>query len=168
MEITTPRRRFLKVAGTGTALSLAGCNALQNQSDGDGGGGDGGGDGSPTVTLAVEPDREALQQRQQGIRDQLQSNEIGRREAQQQLQQAQTELLNNATDAFETRAEGESGITVDDSVTDVGVFLVSGDPAPLVGLLSAEEVAALLPESSFADAQAQASTPTEVQTDASG
>lgn len=167
MEITTPRRRFLKVAGTGTALSLAGCNALQDQSDGDGDG-DGGGDGSPTVTLAVEPDRDALEQRQQEIRDQLQSNEIGRQEAQQQLQQAQTELLNNATDAFETRAEGESGITVDDSVTDVGVFLVSGEPGALVGLLSAEEVAALLPEASFADAQAQASTPTEVQTDASG
>lgn len=153
MDVETPRRRFLELAGTGTALSIAGCNALQNaQSDG----GNGDGDGSATVTVAVEPDQQALQQRRSEIQSQFQNGNMSRSEAQQQLQTAQTELLTEASDAFRSTAEQEDALTIENSVSDLGVFLVSGAPAALIDTLDGDAVGALLPESSFQQALAQA------------
>ncbi|WP_338738571.1 hypothetical protein [Haloplanus salilacus] len=62
----TDRRRFLQLAGTGTALSMAGCSAISEQIDG-GDGGDGGAAEPATVTLGVQPDEQSMQELQSEI-----------------------------------------------------------------------------------------------------
>ena len=152
----TGRRRFLQLAGTGTAASMAGCSALSNHN-----GGSAGGDGteSATVTLAVQPDQQSLQELQSEIQSQVQSGELDRMQAQQEFQQRRAELTRNAVDAFRNRT-GNVSVSVDDTVAQFGVMRVSGDPAALIETLSFEEVSGLFPAAAFEQAQAQAGTPT--------
>ena len=154
MEFTTPRRRFLEAIGAGTAVSVAGCNALQDQSDAEGDGGGGGGE--RTVAAAVQPDQEALQQAREEIGAQVQNGELSRQEAQQEFQTTRQELLANATDSFEGSVSESEGIAVDDSVSELGVFLVTGESTGLIDLLALDPVGALLSESSFEEAQSRA------------
>jgi hypothetical protein len=154
----TGRRRFLQLAGTGTAASLAGCSALSDQEGG--GGGEGSEEAEPaTVTLAVQPDQQSLQEVQSEIQSQVQSGELDPRQAQAEFQRRRTELTRNAVDTFRNRT-GNVSVSVDDTVAQFGVLLVSGDPAALIEALSFEEVNALLPASTFDQAQAQAGTST--------
>lgn len=78
MDSETRRRRFLQLAGLGSALSLAGCQALQND------GGSAGQTtattgGTVTVTVAVQPDRDTLEQQRQEIRSEMQAGNISSR-----------------------------------------------------------------------------------------
>ena len=152
----TGRRRFLQLAGTGTAASMAGCSALSNHN-----GGSAGGDGteSATVTLAVQPDQQSLQELQSEIQSQVQSGELDRMQAQREFQQRRTELTRNAVDTFRNRT-GNVSVSVDDTVSQFGVMRVSGDPAALIETLSFEEVSGLFPAAAFEQAQAQAGTST--------
>ena len=151
MDDLTGRRRFLQLAGTGTALSFAGCNALQ--SDDGSPGEDTGGDGSETVTVPVQGDQEELQSRQMELQQQLQSGELSQAEARQESQRIQQELLTSAIESFQGHVDEESGLTVEDSIDQFGVFLVSGDASSLLGVLSYEEVVGLFPEDTFEQAQ---------------
>ncbi|MFB6301479.1 MAG: hypothetical protein ABEH78_01255 [Haloferacaceae archaeon] len=159
---TTGRRRFLELAGTGTALSLAGCNGLQaprGTESGDGGvAGGAAGDDVATVTVAIQPNSEALQQRGAEIRSQLESGNMTRSEAQRAYQEAQTSLLNEAVATFEGRAGENDALDVEDTVTELGAVLVTGGTAALIGTLSAPEVQALLPRSAFEKARSRAGT----------
>jgi hypothetical protein len=156
----TGRRRFLQLAGTGTALSLSGCSALSNH-DGDGGAG---GDGeSATVTLAVQPDQQSLQQLQSEIQSQVQSGELDRMQAQAEFRRQRIELTRAAVDSFRNRSN--VSVSVDDTVADFGVLLVSGDPAALIETLPLAEVSGLFPASTFEEARAQAGTSTSTATD---
>lgn len=149
MALDAGRRRFLQLAGTGTALSIAGCNALQSRSGGDG--------ESSNVGLVVTPGREAQQQlrrRQLQVQSQVRSGEMDRREAQAEIRTAREEAYSEPVEAFTGRAEA-GPLTVEDSVESQGLFLVSGPADALVEALGHDEVAALIPESDFEQATTQ-------------
>ncbi|MFB6255590.1 MAG: hypothetical protein ABEH58_02505 [Haloplanus sp.] len=151
---STGRRQFLQLAGTGTAASLAGCSALSSQQ------GDSGEGAAPaTVTLAVQPDQQSLQELQSEIQSQVQSGELDPQQARAQFERRRTELTRSAVDTFRNRT-GNVSVSVDNTVAQFGVLLVSGDPAALIETLAFEEVSGLFPASTFEQAQAQAGTGT--------
>lgn len=165
MPSNTNRRRFIQLAGTGAALSLAGCNALQ--SDGtptDGTPTDGGSAGRRTVTLQIQLGQQAqrqLQQQQLQIQTQIQSGELSESEGRSQIREASAELYAEAIDSFETGVASESNITVEDSVEAYGVVLVSGNSEALIDSLSADAVGSMYPESTFEQARSQAQQETQ-------
>jgi hypothetical protein len=153
----TDRRRFLQLAGTGTALSMAGCSALSNHNaDADGGGGGDGAAEMATVTLGVQPDEQSMQELQSEIRSQMESGELGRMEAQREFRSRRIELTRDAVARFRNRT-GNISVTVDDTVGEFGVMLVTGDPAALLDSLQFAEVNGLFPASVFEEARTQAS-----------
>lgn len=160
MDFDTDRRGLLKLAGTGTAASLAGCGALQDQSQNDDptGTGTAGADGSGQQRVAVSTpaNQQALQQRQQEIQSALSSGNISQAEAQKRYRTAQSELRSAAVDSFRDRAESLSGLTIVDTIEQFGVLLVAGTPAALIRTLSFDSVNALLPEATFQQARTQA------------
>lgn len=145
----TDRRRFLQLAGTGTALSMAGCSAISEQMGGDGGAAE-----SATVTIGVQPDEESMRELQSEIQSQVESGELSRMEAQTEFREGQTELTADAVDTFRNRT-GNVSVSVDDTVEQFGVVLVSGAPADLIGTLSFDEVSGLFPASVFEEARTQ-------------
>jgi hypothetical protein len=159
----TDRRRFLQLAGTGTALSLSGCSALSNHDGDAGAGGDGSGGEPATVTLGVQPDEESIQELQSEIQSQVESGELGRMEAQQEFRTRRIELTKDAVDRFRNRP-GNVTVRVDDTVGEFGVMLVTGSPAALVETLGFEEVNGLFPASVFDEARSQASSGTPTPT----
>ncbi|AZH26062.1 hypothetical protein [Haloplanus aerogenes] len=158
----TGRRRFLQLAGTGGALSIAGCSALSEHNGSGADSGAGGGGETATVTLAVQPDQQSLQQLQSEIQSKVESGELDRMQAQAEFRQRRIELTQDAVDTFRNRSN--VSVSVDDTVSDFGVLLVSGDPAALVETLSLAEVSGLFPASTFEQAQAQAETTTDTGT----
>jgi len=154
----TDRRQFLQLAGTGTALSMAGCSALSNH---DGSGGEGAGE-TATVTLAVQPDEQSLQELQSEIQSQVQAGELDRMQAQAQFRERRMELTRDAVDRFRNRSN--VSVSVDDTVAQFGVLRISGQPAALIDTLGIEEVSGLFPESAFEEAQAQAQGGTSTDT----
>lgn len=162
MDFDTGRRRFLELAGTGTALSLAGCSALQNddapQTTAETGTETSSASGGERreATVALRADQEKLQQRQQEISSELRSGNITRSEAQQQFQAAQQELLSNAVTSFTERVESNEALTVVDSVDQFGVFLVEGPAGGILDTLSFDSVNALLSAATFQQAKQQA------------
>jgi carbohydrate-selective porin OprB len=162
MDFDTGRRRFLELAGTGTALSLAGCSALQNdaasQTTAETGTETASASGSERreVTVALRADQEELQQRQQEISSELRAGNITRTEAQQQYQAAQQELLSGAVTSFTERVESNDALTVVDRIDQFGVFLIEGPAAGLLDTLSFGAVNALLSAATFQQAKQQA------------
>jgi hypothetical protein len=159
MDFDADRRRFLQLAGTGTAASLAGCSALQEtlgSQQGDGTGTETGAGGDQRVAVAVQADQQALQRRQQEIRSALSSGNISRSEAQTQYRSAQEDLRSEAVASFAERADSNADLTVADSIDRFGLVLVGGSPAALLGTLSSAEVNALLPQATFQQAKSQA------------
>jgi hypothetical protein len=112
--------------------------------------------GDATVTVAVQPDQEAMQERQAEIQSALRDGNMSQQEAQQALQQAQVELVGEVVDDYRARVADEPALAIDDALPRFGVLKVTGTPAALVGTLSAPEVNALLDEETFADAQERA------------
>lgn len=153
----TDRRRFLQAAGTGTVLSLAGCSAFQLDGGDDRGASGSTGGEEATVTVAVQPDREALRERRSEIQSRVQSGNLSRQEARMEMQSARAELMRDATGAFERRVDDESALAIEDSVAEIGAYRVTGSTTALIGTLSATEVGALLPESRFEEARSRAS-----------
>jgi hypothetical protein len=185
MADDTNRRQFLTLASAGTALSLAGCAALQGDTEATADGQtdttdpttaqetpltetasdstDTGGE-AETVTVAVQPDQQQLRQRQQKIQSELQAGNITRNEAQQQAQAAETDLRQQAVVSFRERATSAENLTITDAVDQFGILLVSGPATSLIGALSFASVSALLPEQSFQQAKAQAEQRTQSPT----
>lgn len=173
MEFDTDRRRFLELTGTGTALAFAGCSALQNNAENNTENSTENNTGTTTtstavekaiVTAAVQADQQKLQQRKQEITSELQAGNISRAEAQQQFRSVQNELRSTAVASFKERAQSKSNLTVENSVDQLGVLLVSGPPAALIDILSAGEASALLPEATFQQAKSQAAQQNETPT----
>lgn len=153
MDATTGRRRFLELAGTGTVLSVAGCNALQS-------------DGTTTdddiegrvVAVQVQPGQEAqadLQARQREIQGEVQSGNLSQQEAREEIQTLQQEALAEGIDSFRSRSD-ELGVTVEDSLDQFGVLLISGSADSLLDALETDEVGAMFPQETFEEAKAQA------------
>jgi hypothetical protein len=150
MDDVLSRRRVLEAGGVGAALSVAGCNSFGSQEPQDGdAGGDGSGGGTTTVTVFADVDQEELQSFQQTLQQQVQSGEIGRREAQSRAQEKQVELLTASVESFEERAAETEGLSVSDTVTESGVLLVEGQPGPVLGTLEYDSVHGLLGKSEF-------------------
>lgn len=177
MDEDSSRRRFLALAGTGTAFSLAGCNGL-------GGGSEetttdplGGSEttAEPDVTtvddaeppaqtdgaemavgVAVTADQEELQKQQQELQAELQSGNLSQEEAAERYQAMQQELRSEAIATFEGHVEGDEGLTISDSLDQFGILLVSGTPAKLLGTLDFDEVQAIVSETRFEQAKVQA------------
>lgn len=157
MDFETDRRRFLELAGTGTALSLAGCSALQNDAASQTtttGTGEGG-DGSRRVAVTVQPDQQKLQKRRREIQSELSSGNVSRSEAQQQYQTAQQNLLTEAVESFRQRADSTENLRVVGAVEQFGIVLVAGAPTALIDSLSFDVVNALLPQKTFQQAKSQ-------------
>lgn len=167
MNDETGRRRFLELAGTGTALSLAGCASLQNDA------------GTPTgtttednsgtlatVAIAVRPDQAKLEQERQTVRSELRAGNISRSEAQQRIEEVQQDLRSKAVLSFTTRASSNPDLTVKDSISNLGVLLVTGPSTALIEALSFDEVNALLPKATFdrVKSQSQSRSPTQTRT----
>ena len=130
MDFDTGRRRFLELAGTGTALSLAGCSALQDdaapQTTAETATTAGSEGGTRRVTVALQADQQALQRRQQEISSELRAGNLTRSEAQQQYQATQQELLSRIIDdAYESHDE------VIDSFRDSSVPLSEDEKAAM-------------------------------------
>ncbi|WP_136590454.1 hypothetical protein [Salinigranum halophilum] len=160
MDFDTGRRRFLELAGTGTALSLAGCSALQDdaapQTTAETATTAGSEGGTRRVTVALQADQQALQRRQQEISSELRAGNLTRSEAQQQYQATQQELLSNAVASFTDRVESTASLSVVDSVDQFGVFLVEGSATAVLDTLSFGSVNALLAAETFQQARQQA------------
>ena len=158
MEFDSGRRRFLELTTTGTALSLAGCSALEDQATtgtdtAEGTSGEG---QQQRVAVSTPADRQQLQQRQREIQANVSSGNISRSEAQKRYQTAQRKLRSSAVESFRERAGSMSDLRIVDSLDQFGVLLVSGTPTALIETLSLAPVNALLPADTFQQAKAQA------------
>ncbi|MCL9817356.1 hypothetical protein [Natronocalculus amylovorans] len=160
------RRRFLELTGTGAVLSLAGCMGSDDETpdiqDGEEDGADTSDDGDAEsvveegmVTAAVEPDEEAIAELQQEIQQDVEDGEIDEEEAQIALQEAQMELMAEALAAFEDTAGGIDGLTIVDSIDEVGAILLDGEAEAILETLTYDEVSALLPGELFDEVQQQ-------------
>lgn len=165
METDASRRRFIELASAGTALSLAGCSGLTGSAETptedasaltD--------DGTPTVAVALRADQAKLQQRQQSIKSELDAGNISDSEAQQRVKSAREELLSEAIDAFSQRTNSNDALTVDGTVEQYGLLLVSGSATALIEALSFAEVTAIVPEATFSTAKSQANMQTKTPT----
>lgn len=168
----------MTVAGGGAAASIAGClgfgddegtDALEGDPDDELGDVDDTDDDTVdqtdeeaepedvegVATAAVEPDQQEMFELQMEIQQQVEEGELTEEEAQQEIQEAQAELVEEANETFLDRIDDEPDVTVEDSLEDVGAFLLDGEAEPILGLLNHEEVSALLSAQTFAEAAAQ-------------
>lgn len=147
---TFNRRRVLELSSVGTGLAIAGCTG---QLDNNGLSGDRGelADGERRVTMAVQIDQEAFQQRQLEIQQQLEAGELDQQEAQAELESFQQELVD---DAFETAlSEFEAfDLTIEDTLSD-GIMRVAGPATDLIDAVDIDVVQALAGEALFEQAQ---------------
>ena len=160
MEFESNRRRFLELAAPTTAAALAGCSALTSSSQDDTEtvtGTDTTDETEPrTVGVSVEPDQQALQQRQSEIRAKLESGEVNRTQAQQQYRRAQNELRAEAVESFRQRAQSTPGLSVEDAIGQFSLLLIAGPATALIDTLSMDGVVGLLPPATFEEARSQA------------
>lgn len=117
------RRRFLQLAGTGASASLAGCTdlGLLNSDD-----------EVDLLTVAVGPSQDEVDE----LIDDFESGEIDRTTAQQREQ----ELFEDAISTFESRAEDDPDLTIEESTEQIGLFRVDADGALLIDVLRDGEV----------------------------
>lgn len=126
------RRRFLQLAGTGAGASLAGCTdlGLLNSDD-----------EADLLTVAVGPSQDEVDE----LIDDFESGEIDRTTAQQREQ----ELFEDAISAFESRAEDEPDLTIEESTEQIGLFRVDADGALLIDVLKDGEVNSIHTSSAY-------------------
>lgn len=169
MDLFPNRRRFLGLAGTGAAVSVAGCSQLDSASPTDSDGeddstDDGDGDGSgetlgttSTVTAYIQPDQEdlvELQQRQLNLsRQRTELNESEYRAELEQIQQEQLELIEAAIEDFESSVEDMDALAIADSSAQMGMVLLEGTTGALIEALNEGAVDGLFPEATFRGTQ---------------
>lgn len=122
------RRRFLQLTGTGTAAALAGCSDLNPLSDGDG-------EYDDVLTAVIGPDSAEIEE----LQEQVENEEIDMMEAQQRQQ----ELVEEAIDDFESRAEEDDGLTIEDSSPEYGLYRIDGEAETIVDELKGGPIASL-------------------------
>lgn len=165
---TSSRRQLLQAGGVCTALALGGCSSLGFQGDDSDGSSD---TDAMSVTVAADIDQERrteiqqkVQAREQQIQQQLEEGEIDeeeaqqlRQELQQQAQKIHSSLLTESITAIEEHIVDADGLSVADSVGEMGILLVEGNAVSLIELLNLAEVGALLDEAQFEKLQQQGS-----------
>jgi hypothetical protein len=151
---TTTRRRLLESATVGGGALLAGC-ADQLDVGGDGGTDsetdagqmESGGTAVDGVGAIATVDQEALQQEQLEIRAALQSGNITQEEAQQQASELREQYIADAVTALAETANGTDGIEVGEEYPSLGAVILTGEAAPILGILSSDDVSALVARS---------------------
>ena len=148
---TFNRRRVLEISGVGTALAVAGCTSqLDDGVEGDRGELE---DDERRVTMVIEPDEEALQQRQMEIQQEVQAGELDEQEAQAEIQELQAELLEEAFENIQTEF-AEFDLTIEDTLQDQ-ILLVAGPATDLIDAVDVEGIGGLLGSDAFEQAQEQ-------------
>ncbi|MFC4541554.1 hypothetical protein ACFO5R_06405 [Halosolutus amylolyticus] len=115
------RRRFLRIAGTGAAASIAGCTdaSLLNQDEDE--------NGDDRLTAVVDVAQADVEE----LYDQLESGEIDRVEFQEEVEQRRQDAI----DEFESYVD-EEDVTVEESSDEVeGLYLIDGDDGAILGAL---------------------------------
>lgn len=137
----TDRRRFLQLAGTGAAASIAGCADLNPMADSDDPHAD-------KVTAFVEPDMGDLQQ----LQEDLMGGEIGENEVQDEL----LTLHEEAISSFEAFVDDDDGLVIEESERvpgqmgeETGLYLLDGEPESIIGALQGGVVSQLLSGPTF-------------------
>ncbi|ELY79873.1 hypothetical protein [Natrinema pallidum] len=130
------RRGFLALTGAGATASLAGCSQFESigQSDDD---------ATAAVTLQVRPDEETISTLGDEIQSDVESGDLGRQEAQLEYQKRQRELVESAATDFEDSAP--TAITIENSETAYGLFLVTGSDEAILQSLRDGAVGAIYP-----------------------
>ncbi|AFO56296.1 MULTISPECIES: hypothetical protein [Natrinema] len=130
------RRGFLALTGAGATASLAGCSQLESigQSDDD---------AATAVTLQVRPDEEKVSTLGDEIQADIESGDLGRQEAQLAYQKRQRELVESAATDFEDSAP--AAITIENSETAYGLFLVTGSDEAILQSLRDGATGAIYP-----------------------
>lgn len=160
-DSTATRRRLLEAASVGGGALLAGCT---DQLDLGGGSGtadqaESGGGAVDGVGAIAAIDQEALQQEQLRIREELQAGNISREQAQQQASELRQEFIGDAVTALSDTAAEIDGIDVGAAYPSLGAVILTGEAAPILGILSSENVSALVARSDVED-QAETATTT--------
>lgn len=155
MDLRSDRRRFLKLAGSGATLSLAGCTAPAPGEDL--GNSNGGPESRATVTVALEIDQEKLASAREELVSQIQNGSLNQSEAQTQLFEIESELLTEAASTFEERVQSSDALSIEKQATEIGVLLVAGTPAALIQSISRPEVRGLFSAETYEQALAQQS-----------
>ncbi|MCU4739920.1 hypothetical protein OB955_10305 [Halobacteria archaeon AArc-m2/3/4] len=168
MENLRNRRRFLQLAGTGAAASIAGCSSLglDDGQDGNGDGDDGNGadeDGEfeatdvpdSALTAVTQADQEALQERQAELAQQVEDGDLSEQEYNQEIQQEQLELTTEATAELESDLEETDGLSVEGTIGEAGAVLVDGDAEAMRTALNDGVMSALVPGEEFAAVEQQ-------------
>ncbi len=121
------RRRFLQIAGTGVAASVAGCSDLNPLGD----------DDASELTALAEPDPEELQE----LEMEAMQGEI----TEEEFMQRQMELFEDASEDLENRVESEDeeDLRIEDTEEGAGVYLVDGSPDVLIDALRSGDISAL-------------------------
>ena len=153
------RRRLVQVGGAGTVASLAGC--LDSFTNGDDDGDDGvdpsdddgastpSVDGEAVVAVGLSIDDEELMALQQELAQQVQEGEMTEEEFQQEMQEAQDEIVGEEIENFEAEVEEIGSLDVGQASTQTGLVLLGGDPEDLIDVLELESVGGLFAESDF-------------------
>lgn len=144
------RRQVLGATVTGTALSLAGCSALD---DDDAAPDMNGSEGTATIVVDIEA---RIAEREAEIRQQVEDDELSEEEAQAELQASQVEAIENAIEAVESHAADTDRLNVVTTNSQAGALLVDGDPAAIIETLDSADVAALVSAAQFEQLQEQA------------
>jgi|GEM_PF-602448 hypothetical protein len=138
MSNLSTRRGFLALTGTGTAASLAGCSQLESLTQNDS---ENGGD---AVTVAVQPDREALTSLQEEVQNNASDENLSQQEAQQVYRERQRELVAETATAFEESAS-ERDFTIEASETEYGLFRVTGSDGAIMDALRNGDISGIYP-----------------------
>jgi hypothetical protein len=155
---TTTRRRLLEGASVGGGALLAGCTdqldlggGSETGTDTDAAQTDAGGTTVDGVGAIATVDQEALRQEQLTIREELQAGNITQEEAREQAAELQEEFISDAVSALAETAAATDGVDVVDEYTSLGAVVLTGEAAPIIGLLDSEDVSALVSQSDVED-----------------
>jgi len=138
------RRRFLATASVGVAGAFAGCASSEES----GPAGQTDTEDRMTVTVGVEPDADAFQERQQELIDEVEAGNMTQSEATEQLSELESEILAEAATAAQERLESD-GADIEAVDETAGVLRATADPAALVGALTDDRIAAMLEAAAY-------------------
>lgn len=142
-ELSRRRQVLTGVAVAGSAM-LAGCL------DGLGGSGDGP-EGSRNVGVIVHIPQEAFLAIQEELQQEIEEGELDEEEYQIEFQQRQQELITSETEELESWLQGESGVSIETSVLEMGSLIISAEPHRIVDILNDDQVGTLVPEDDIED-----------------
>ena len=153
------RRRLVQIGGAGTVASVAGCLDSFSNGDDDGDGVNPGEDddgtsapsvdGEAVVAVGLNIDDEELMALQQELAQQVQEGEMTEEEFQQEMQEAQDEIVGEEIENFEAEVEDIDSLEVGQGSTQTGLVLLGGDPEDLIDALELESVGGLFSETDF-------------------